>query len=97
FCLPAAVAASPSAFVSGAAVAKDASAVATAPARTAAPTVDLDILLFSCRLSARRSSGARMLNSPGKAIGSVLVATRFRERIGSKGPEKIKEIKRGKP
>ena len=33
-------------FVLEAAVAKDASAVATAPARTTAPTVDLDILLL---------------------------------------------------
>jgi hypothetical protein len=47
--LCAAIAAFFSAFVNGAAVAKDASAVATALVRTAALTVDLvDMFLFSC-------------------------------------------------
>jgi hypothetical protein len=53
--LPASIAAAASASVIGAADAKDASAVATAPARMVALTVDfVDMVLFSGWFSARR-------------------------------------------
>jgi hypothetical protein len=62
--LPAAIAAFASASVIGAATAKDARAVATAPAKTAAPTVDLvDMFFISHGFGLHPLTGRMMINS----------------------------------
>ena len=73
------MAASPSAFVSGAAVARDASAVATALARTAVVTFDFVDMLFFLLLWLNNAplSGARLMDSRQRCQRLHLLAHDF--------------------
>src|SRR5918992_284969 len=79
--MPLSMAALTCASLSGAAVAMEASAVATAPARTAELIVDLvDMLLPLVGWSARRSSSARWSVRSGRPMCYIYRATQIRDR-----------------